>query len=338
MNILFELSKEHPTLPGNEIVSCLNAEHISFQIIEANSDVLVISSDADVDVIKNVARRISHAFYVNEFFFISSNSNSEIEKNAKMYTMKFSGSIAIRSTNKSKHMSSQMIIDSLGNVYTKNNEVDLKNPDNEIRVYITDSEVYVGKKIMAIDRTQYEKRKGQFRPFFSPISMHPKVARALVNLSEISTGQIIYDPFCGTGGILIEAGLIGANVIGSDASAKMIHGTRQNLSFYGIQPTQLFTADIGDIDSLLEKKVDAVVTDLPYGRATSTMGESRDSLYPRAFEHIAKVLRPKARAVIGLPSKETIIIAQRYLSLQTYYDIRVHSSLTRYFAVLEKEP
>ena len=75
-----------------------------------------------------------------------------------------------------------------------------------------------------IDRTCFEERKVQHRPFFSPISLHPKLARVLVNISAIKRDETLLDPFCGTGGILIEAGLIGAKVIGSDIEEKMIEG------------------------------------------------------------------------------------------------------------------
>ncbi|MCK4365573.1 MAG: DNA modification methylase, partial [Thermoplasmatales archaeon] len=95
----------------------------------------------------------------------------------------------------------------LADVYTKDRDVILENPDNEIRGLITDSKVYVGLKTAEINRSQFEERKIQHRPFFSPISLHPKLARALVNLSSIKKDETLLDPFCGTGGILLEAGL-----------------------------------------------------------------------------------------------------------------------------------
>ncbi len=305
MNILFELSKEHPTLPGNEIISCLKTD-TAYKIIEVNNNILAASIDTDLNLIKNVAERLSHTFYIDELFYICSHSIKEIEENAIKYNSDLHGSIAVRYKDRSTNGNSQEIVKKIEKIYTKNRKVNLIKPDNEIRVFITDLKVYVGRKIIAIDRSQYERRKGQFRPFFSPISLHPKIARVLVNLSEVSCGQTIYDPFCGTGGILIEAGLIGANIIGSDVSAKMVQGTKENLSFYNLYPSKLFTADIGEIGTFLDTKVDAVVTDFPYGRASTTMGESRHSLYSRSFEQIAQILHPCARAVLGLPSKEII--------------------------------
>ena len=80
MNILFELSKEHPTLPQNEIFACLNSENISYTINEKNNYILNISTNTDIDLIKKIASRLSHTFYVDELFFSCSNSINEIKK------------------------------------------------------------------------------------------------------------------------------------------------------------------------------------------------------------------------------------------------------------------
>jgi len=332
MNILFEISKEHPTLPRNEIFACLKAENISYKSIETNDDVLIISTNADMGLIKKVANRLSHVFYVNELFSICPNSINEIEKHAKKHVIDLQGSVAVRSTNRSKNKNSQEIIDKIADIYTKNNKVNLTKPDNEIRVFITDTRVYVSKKITAIDRNQYEKRKAQFRPYFLPISLHPKIARALVNLSCIKTNETLLDPFCGTGGILLEAGLIGAKVIGSDIEEKMIQGCKKTLDFYKIPDYKLYCVDVGDLTKHI-KNVDAVVTDFPYGKATTTKGEKIINLYTRAFESISNVLKKNSCAVIGLSNKEMINVGEDYLSLIETYDFRVHRSLTRYFCV-----
>ena len=58
--------------------------------------------------------------------------------------------------------------------------------------------------------------------------MMPRMARTLVNIAGYNRGDIMLDPFCGTGGILIEAHLLGARVIGSDFDPLMVLGSRQN--------------------------------------------------------------------------------------------------------------
>ncbi len=80
MNILFELSKEHPTLPQKEISTCLNSENISYTINEKNNDILNIYTNTDIDLIKEIVSRLSYTFYVDELFFSCSKSIKEIKK------------------------------------------------------------------------------------------------------------------------------------------------------------------------------------------------------------------------------------------------------------------
>ncbi len=336
MKIIFELSKEHPNLPQKEILACLITENIKYEIKEKNNNILVISTNTDINLIKEAASRLSHIYYVDELFFSCLNSIKQIEKKAKKKIIDLPGSIAIKYTNRSKNTSSQEIIKKIAEIYSKNKKVNLINPNNEIRVVITDSKVYVGKKILDIDRTQYEKRKVQFRPYFSPISLHPKIARALINVSGIRKNDILLDPFCGTGGILIEAGLIGAKIIGSDIEKKMIQGSKKTLDFYKIKNYQLFCSDISDIKKHIDF-VDAIVTDLPYGKATTTKGEDMKKLYLRAFQVFLEILKEKKKAVIGLSDKKWVKTYKKLKLIDTY-EFRVHRSLTRYFAVFEKQP
>jgi tRNA (guanine10-N2)-dimethyltransferase len=59
----------------------------------------------------------------------------------------------------------------------------------------------------------------------------PKLARLMVNLSNIEPSSTLLDPFCGTGVILQEALLDGCRVSGTDLSDKMVDYTIQNLDW-----------------------------------------------------------------------------------------------------------
>ena len=335
MKYLFELSKEHKTLPQAEILTCLQAENIGYDILESNEDVLIIETNLTEDILQKLAKRLSFTFYIDEFLFSCSPSIKEIKKQSSENRLEKRGSIAIKYKNRSKNIDSQPIVKALAGIYTKDRDVTLENPDVEIRGLITDSTVYVGFKTAEINRSQFEDRKVQHRPFFSPISLHPKLAHALVNLSLIKKDETLLDPFCGTGGILIEAGLIGARMIGSDVEDKMIEGCKKNLDFYNVKNYKLYCSDIGDIGRKIDK-VDAVVTDLPYGRSTTTKGEYIQQLYERAFGNISKILKPGRRAVMGLSNKDMLPVGEKYFSLVEKHGLRVHRNLTRFFAVYQK--
>ncbi len=121
--------------------------------------------------------------------------------------------------------------------------------------------VYAG-PILAINRVPKE-RWPQNRPCFHPSSLVPTLARVLINLSRVKEGETLYDPFCGVGGILIEAGLMGIKVLGSDIREDFIECARKNLEYYGIKDYQL---KVCDAKELCFEEFDVIVTDPPYGR------------------------------------------------------------------------
>jgi len=335
MKYLFELSKEHKSIPSSEIFASLTAEEIRYKIIKSTEDVLIIETDSKKEKLKKLANRLSFTYYIDKLLFFCSNSTNEIKKLSNENNIVEKGSIAIKYKNRSKNISSQSIVKVLAESYTKNRKVILKNPDIEIRVLITDPIIYVGIKIADVNRSQFEDRKVQNRPYFSPISLHPKIARALVNLSSIKKKENLLDPFCGTGGILIEAGLIGVKIIGSDIEEKMIKGCKKNLDFYNIKNYRLFCCDIGKIKKHVSK-IDAIITDLPYGKSTTTKGEKREVLYDRAFQCISNLLKDKGTAVIGLSDKNLIQLGKKYFNLLERHSFYVHKSLKRYFVVFKK--
>jgi len=336
MKLLFELSKEHTTLPKAEVLACLQAEKIDYSIIQSTEDVIIIDANIKKSVIKRLADRLSLTFYIDKLLFSCSPSTKNLLNHATSHPVRGKGSIAIDHKNRSNSIDSQPIIKLLADVYAKDRIVNLEKPDICIRVLITDMPiVYVGSQIERINRKQFEERKVQHRPFFSPISLHPKLARTLVNLSLIKKDKTLLDPFCGTGGILLEAGLIGARILGSDIEKKMIEGCKKTFEFYNIKNYSLFCSDIGDIKKNIDA-VDAIVTDLPYGRSTTTKGETVEKLYERAIKNIYDVLKNNGRAVIGSSNKDVISIGKKYFSLVEKHEIKVHRSLTRYFAVYQK--
>ena len=91
----------------------------------------------------------------------------------------------------------------------------------------------------------------------------PKLAQVMINLAGLDKGRIL-DPFCGTGVILQEAGLMNYSVYGTDLAEKMIRYTRENLDW--IQETQHMKFDSlvheGDaMDTTWQKPIDAVVAE-----------------------------------------------------------------------------
>jgi len=339
MFLLFDISKEHSILPVQEIISVIKSYHISFSILANTHNAFIIELDSTTEIISLLSSRLAFTNCIAEFLFSSPPEPAEIRLKSQEHPILIPGTIAIRYRNRSKNQDSQEIIKSLAGIYTKNRDVDLDKPDHEIYVIITDETIYVGKILSVIERRSFNKRKVQHRPFFSPISLHPRLARAFVNISNVTSKSVVLDPFCGTGGFLIEAGLIGCKLYGSDIQHEMIEGTRMNLASHQLKACGLYQSDIGEIHQKINTKIDAVITDAPYGKSTTTKKEPLQSLYIRTFESISNLLSKNGFVVIGLPDQNYRDIFEQFFQLQKIIHIPVHRSLTRYFYVgIKNEP
>ncbi|AIU70459.1 tRNA (guanine-N2)-dimethyltransferase [Thermococcus eurythermalis] len=222
-------------------------------------------------------------------------------------------------------------------IHSQGFKVNLSKPDTLVRVYCGER-VYAGIRYRFFDPKDFERRKAHNRPFFRPISLHPRVSRALVNLTK-ATREIL-DPMMGAGGILIEAGLLGLKVYGVDIKPEMVEGAETNLRHYGVKDYELKLGDATRLEELFPgKKFEAVATDPPYGTAATLAGKKRDELYGEVLRCIYNVLEDGGRLAIAFPTSfdgksEAEKVGFRMLG--RYYQ-RVHKSLERYFYVFEKE-
>ncbi|TYT64034.1 methyltransferase domain-containing protein [Natrialba swarupiae] len=180
------------------------------------------------------------------------------------------------------------------------------------------------------------------KPFFQPGSMDPLLARAVANVAGARAGNTILDPMCGTGGVLVEAGLVGADVIGTDAQRKMVDGSRENLAQFlegdALSPTGVdcgrWTVARGDATRLPfpDDAVDAVVFDAPYGRQSKIERHRLEDLVSGA---LAEARRVAPRAVVVADRSWTEAARDAGWELESTFERRVHRSLTRYVMVLE---
>ncbi len=150
----------------------------------------------------------------------------------------------------------------------------------------------------------------------------PKVARMLVNLTvgeeQPSDTTLLFDPFCGTGTVLLEARTMGYSVLGSDADMKAIEGTRQNLEWQSEQePTTQavsFTLQTSDATSIVPpnpKAVRYIVTEpflgkpKPVPEQLPNIIRGLEKLYWGTFKNWAKWLEDGTKITIILPKFQT---------------------------------
>jgi len=156
----------------------------------------------------------------------------------------------------------------------------------------------------------------------SQISISSRLAKVLVNLGGLSKGELMLDPFCGSGTILLEAVVAGMNCIGIDKNPTRIENTKRNLQWISSRSKNAigsYSLKVGDatkVESLLDGStpVDAVVTEpilLPRIDYTPRLEKARrmvrnaSRLYSESLYSIAVVVRSGGRIVIVAPSLRT---------------------------------
>ncbi|MFX0170436.1 MAG: DNA methyltransferase [Candidatus Hodarchaeota archaeon] len=223
----------------------------------------------------------------------------------------------------------------LGDQILKNNanlKVDLNNPEIKFICIISKHGLWFGQFLSNSLRKDVRNRSSHKRPFFHPSSMNPLLLRTLINLAALKPGEWLLDPFCGSGGALLEASLLGIRSIGVEVDLRMIWGANRNLKT--TQNTKGLTNLIfGDATHLGFKKdsISGVVTDPPYGSTASTQGVGLLNLLIDFLHEINPILRSNCRLVIVVPStidieeKAANILNATYVKFSQY----VHRSLTR---------
>jgi tRNA (guanine10-N2)-dimethyltransferase len=210
--------------------------------------------------------------------------------------------------------------------------VDLDDPDHEFRALFADGVAMLGWLETESTRDFGDREPGD-RPFFQPGSMSPLLGRALANLAGARDGATILDPMCGTGGILVEAGLVGSRVLGFDTQAKMVRGTRTNLDHYLEDDYLVGRGDARYQPVRDAAAVDGVVFDAPYGRQSKISGD-----LARVVEGaLVEAARLTDRAVVVGDRPWARVAHETGWRTTAAFHRPVHRSLTRHIVVLERD-
>lgn len=207
--------------------------------------------------------------------------------------------------------------------------VDLEDPDHTLVALFADDLAALGWLECETIR-DFSAREPTKKPFFQPGSMAPMDARAIANIAGAAPGTRVLDPMCGTGGILVEAGLAGAAVVGVDAQEKMVQGTRRNLRQY-LDRGSIVRGDATRLP-FLTGSFDGVVFDAPYGRQSKIEGDTLDGLVADALDETRRLA---STAVLVGDRSWTSAAESAGWRVTSRFERRVHASLVRHVHVLE---
>ena len=123
-----------------------------------------------------------------------------------------------------------------------------------------------GRIVESSDYREIEKRDMDKPVRRNELAISPRLAKILVNLSEVCEREILLDPFCGIGVVLEEALLQGIKVIGVDIDKNAVLGTRQNLKFFGFDKKDYKLINDDSSKVHLNEKISGIATEPDLGK------------------------------------------------------------------------
>lgn len=342
-NLFFFLSGEHPDLPISELRAILETEGYAYRITEKLDQLARV--EADPRCTEAIKRRAALTRLAAMELF-----NCEAKRTTIIKTLRQTRLDEVLKENESfvvriKHVRTyateidgMKLEQKLGELVLQNNpdtKVKLHNPDKTFIGVLTSGRLVFGLKLADIPAAPFVQRRPRQKPFFHPSAMPAKLGRCMINLAKPKQGELVLDPFSGTGGILIEAALTGCRILGLDIQRRMIRGTIKNLAHFKIKPEGIVLADARKPPVT---KIDCMVCDPPYGRSSTTMKSTTEEIVTQVLPAVHPLLKTQKRICIATPKTLNIKkIAKQsgYKHVESHF-VYIHRTLTREIAVFEK--
>jgi tRNA (guanine10-N2)-dimethyltransferase len=318
--ILFLLSGESTTIPAAEASALIRMRDHSAEIQSPEDRVLIATSESDPD---RIATRIAFSKRVGSML-----PDGRLDRDHLRSLRSGTYRVSVFELGEKKPDSEKLVSDFAEEIGGK---VALKEPDHEVTI-VRGARDYFAVSRPSLMRQDWVLRRPRARPFFHPAAIFPKLSRALVNLSRVDFGEVFFDPFCGTGSLLLEAHELGARPLGADRDPRMVRGALRNMTSFRQDWLGIIRAEVGRTPVSV---VDGMATDIPYGRASSTSGSNTREIMEKLRTTAAELLREGRRLVAMHPSTVEVRTGGG-LELEEEHNLYIHSKLTRTISVLRR--
>jgi 23S rRNA G2445 N2-methylase RlmL len=158
-----------------------------------------------------------------------------------------------------------------------------------------------------------------------PASTTPVVAAVLARLLKPEPGQLVLDPFCGSGTIVLTVAALEPEVrlLAADVHPGALAAARENLARLG-SDCHVVRADAARLP-LADASVDRVVANLPFGKRVGSH-DVNVGLYPAFLRQLTRVLTGQGRAVLLTDDKRILVDAiQRTANLRVVKEVRLET-------------
>ncbi|MCK9566933.1 MAG: THUMP domain-containing protein, partial [Methanothrix sp.] len=200
----FELSGEHETLPRNEALALVEISSSRFSEVAFLDQCLIVEAE-DLDV-QLLGSRLAMTHRIIEVLAISDANLEALAQSVSQLALPRKRYLVRARRIKDAAPPADAVEHEVGRVlFQKGYRADLSNPEMVLRAIITSGKIVLGREAARTDRSSFEARRPHLKPFFHPGVLMPRMARALINLTQVRASEMLLDPFAGTCGILIEA-------------------------------------------------------------------------------------------------------------------------------------
>ena len=210
-------------------------------------------------------------------------------------------------------------------------------------------ELFFGRWITSGQRDLIRKLSLKTRKFIGNTSMDPQLSLIMANQAQVQKGDIVLDPFVGTGSLLVAASHFGGYTLGTDIDFLMLHGRTRptritqkirekdesiaaNMSQYE-KRSYYIDVVVSDFSYPLwrsDMRIDAIITDPPYGIRESTERIGTTKSNPVIEEH---------QASSHIPSKVGYGLTQIFTDLLNFSarHLKMHGRLVCWFPLFRDQ-
>jgi tRNA G10 N-methylase Trm11 len=190
----------------------------------------------------------------------------------------------------------------------------LEIPNADVQFFLAEKEgiFYFGILNKEYDYNGVKKRDMEKPVRREELAISPRLSKILINLSGAREDDLMLDPFCGIGGILIEALVQDIKVYGVDKDAKAIKGALENMKWLkqNFQIKKPYIVERWDAKKVPDKQFDAIATETPLGKVVRRKPNRREAegiingfegVMVPILKHLKNVKKKEARIAITFP-------------------------------------
>lgn len=202
----------------------------------------------------------------------------------------------------------------------------------DIRVFIEHDRALIGARLASkpLHRRSYKTET-------TKATLQADVAYAMSLLAEIKPDDVVLDPMCGSGTILIESSTFGPkSILGGDIQDEAVKATNNNIKAFNSS----LNIEIKKWDAthlpLEDKSIDKIICNLPFGKQIEV--ESVANFYKETLKELSRVTKNEEKLVLLTSNYEKLIdaLSQNKLELQSKHEISLNGEIV-YICVAVKE-